>query len=79
LLFAVDGRKHVVKGLLIEQAIHIVFTGETGRHVFFVLEQAILWGAGNADVRKLDVGICAIKVVGDHGGQPGAPTFEDLM
>jgi len=49
LLFAVDGRKHVVKGLLIEQAIHMVFTGETGRHVFFVPEQAILWGAGNVD------------------------------
>jgi hypothetical protein len=44
LLFAVDGRKHVLKGLSIEQAIHMVFTGETGRHVFFVLEQAILWG-----------------------------------
>jgi hypothetical protein len=29
--------------------------------------------------RKLDVGICAIKVVGDNGGKPGAPTFEDLM
>jgi hypothetical protein len=29
--------------------------------------------------RKLDVGICAIKDVGDNGGKPCAPTFEDLM
>jgi hypothetical protein len=43
-----------VKGLPIEQAIHIVFTGETGRHVFFVLEQAILWGAGNPMYRVPD-------------------------
>jgi hypothetical protein len=56
LLFAVDGRKHVVKGLLIEQAIHIVFTGETGRHVFFVPEQAILWGAGNVDALGFPTG-----------------------
>ena len=50
LLLAVDGRPHIVKRLPIEPAIYIVFTGKTGKDVFFVLEHAILRAPGDADV-----------------------------
>ena len=35
--------------------------------------------ASNANSMSGFVRFCAIKVVGDNGGKPGAPTFEDLM
>ncbi len=46
LFFAVDGVAHIIEGLPIKQAIHIVFTGETIENVPFVLEYA-RFGAAN--------------------------------
>jgi hypothetical protein len=50
LLLAVKGCQYIVKGLPIEQAVNIVFTGETGNHMFFVLKNALLRAARDPDV-----------------------------
>jgi tRNA(Ile)-lysidine synthase len=50
LLLPADRLQHVVVRLPVEQAVHIVFGGEALKRVLFVLKNALIQAAGDADV-----------------------------